>query len=441
MSVRDFPPVFLPDGALDGRYSVTFGRAENQCPRSAFLYVKYSGGAAAHPLERGSALHRVFEVATRTLLDENAGQERPEPIPAEVVKVIVNEVLADPHYRCPFEEHDYLREAAYRWADEVRTLFDPRRIVAVETLMVLEVGGWQIRAKIDYAELLGAVLRLWDYKSSRSMPTQEDVGRKRPDGSIAAKDYQLVLYALACVFGRPVRVEPCPFCVSMPCAACTSCGGKGRIETVEPFPVAGTAQHVDLAYVFPGIEDKHTGGMAKREMSLTRLELAEYMASIEAQVAHVKYRKRTGDWPAVRGSHCVECPAKLECPIPAVLRDFAGTINTPEQAAEAAEQLDAEKSWHTARWKELVNYVKTLPGQRLRFGRDLVIEPVLRSSSEIRDKDAMFDAVERARLYGEPFERSRFVKQKMSTAPAQRRLSEQELAEERAEGSNEEEAA
>lgn len=436
-----FKPVFLPPGReLNGRVSVTFGRAENLCSRAGFLYAKHKGAATGHPLERGSALHRILELSTRAAI-ENYDPESPT-IPTEVVKDLCNVVFEDPAYRCPIEEHDQIREGAYRWAEHAT--FDPATLVACETLFVLDVGGFEMRGKIDRADLIegGAAADITDYKSSRTMPSFEDLGRKLRDGRIAAKDYQLVLYALLAAFGVPVRVVPCGGCdgtgvvnpdPTVDAGGCVACGGhtlgrgRGVIEIREPFGVAEQAQRFDLAYVFPCID---VGGEpGRRPVSLTRLELAEYRASLEAQMARVAAALVSGDWPATSGSHCNECPCEPECPIPSELRDFAGVINTVEEAAEAAERYVREKERLDARWAEIKTFVKKrVPGERLRVGRDQVIAPTVVTKRVIRDKDAMWEAVESARLHGRPFDRSEHEKEQVSTPIGLRRLSEEELA-------------
>jgi hypothetical protein len=206
--VRRFQPVHLSDDRrLHGKASQTLLKHYNGCPRSAYLYALNKGDASTPEMQRGSGLHAVLERATRAAIDQG------EPfIPPEVVKAIVNEVLADPEFAIPVEEHDYLRESAYRWAGEWSV--DPAAVVADETLFALDIGGYQVRCRIDFAELRerGAVVYVADYKSSRAAPAFEDVSRKRRDGTLAAKNFQLVLYALVLAFGVPVRVEECPRC-------------------------------------------------------------------------------------------------------------------------------------------------------------------------------------------------------------------------------------
>jgi RecB family exonuclease len=194
--MRRFEPVPFPEGARTDRASMTLLRHYDNCERSAYLYLKHDGGVGSHPMRRGSALHRVLQLLTDAMVEN--GEPR---VPPELAKAVVDEVLADPAYPCPVAEHDYLRESVYRWADE--TTFDPGSVIACETLFALEIAGVQVRAKIDRAEVLedGAV-HVVDYKSARALPSYEDVARKRPDGSMAAKAFQLVVYGLALAYGR-----------------------------------------------------------------------------------------------------------------------------------------------------------------------------------------------------------------------------------------------
>jgi hypothetical protein len=409
-----FEPVHLPgDRKLNGKVSQTFLKHYALCPRSGYLYALHKGTASTKEMQRGRAVHLVHEHAVKLMIEHGE-----VTIPPDIVKVIVNEVLAE--VPVPFEEHDLIRETAYRMASEMAV--DPGAVVACETLFVLEVGGYQVRCRIDFAELLegGAVLAVEDVKSSRSAPAYEEVARKRPDGSLATKAMQLILYALAAVFGVPVREE--------------EVDGE-RVEILEPFPVGSHAQRVDLAFTFPAIEDRE-GKIVRRPTSLTRAELDEYRASLEGLLARVARSEETGDWPAVVSDEaCSICPAAAECPIPVELRDHRGEINTPEQAAEALEVRHREKDVARAKSRELREFVKRHGA--VRYGDGMVAEIGYRVSTEIRDKDGMFDAQERAVRYGEPFERHRWVKDKESFPLVERALTADELAEEVEDGREE----
>lgn len=438
-----FAPVHL-SAPLDKRVSQTMLRHANSCMRSGLLYQETKGAVQTVEMLRGSAAHTIYERATNLMIEQG------EPmLPPELVKVIVNEVLAE--VPLPIEEHDYLREQAYRWASE--WTIDPMVVVACETLFVIEIDGWQVRCKIDFASLAagGLVAHVKDYKTGKGAPPWEEISRKRTDGTISAKNIQLILYSLALVYGRPVRVERCWNCDGIGSLGlshdeqqergearteCPICNGHGHVETIEPFPVAARAQEVIAEFIYPGIEDSE-GKMLRRPMSLNRMELDEYRESLSAILAGLDHAEQTGDWPAVvSDAACNECPCSARCPIPAELRDHRGEINDYEELVEAATVYYRRKKELEADRREIKSAAKAYgegPRARVRFGKDRVWEiGDLRESSEIPDKDGMFDAMQRAVDFGEPFERAAWVKPSKTTPFAERALSEDELAEEAA---------
>jgi hypothetical protein len=427
-----FDPVFLPeDRRLGGRASQTFLKHFNGCPRSGFLYAKYKGEAQTVKMMRGSAGHRIFELATNAMVDA-----KQPTIPPELVKAIVDEVLADPEYPLPLEEHDYLREMSFRWASEWTV--DPAYVVATETLFVLEIGGYQVRCKVDFAQLLedGAALYIVDYKTGQGVHRYEDVARVMSDGRLMAKNFQLVLYALAMAFGVPVRIDPCPNCqlggpvtpdyaasmvLGIPCAVCDD---RRVVETPEPFSVASGVQRFDLEFVYPAVETREKV-MLRRPMTLTRTDLHAYRASLEATLTRLAIAERDGDWPAVvSDSACGMCPASSECPIPPVLRDYLGAIDSPEQVESAASALDRGKSEHRKMQAVLRAYAKA-NGGRIRYGNK-VWELVYSEHEEIKDKQVLWDAVERSLRTGEPFDRSEHVKTKGRTDFVARDITEED---------------
>jgi hypothetical protein len=253
-----------------------------------------------------------------------------------------------------------------------------------------------------------------------------------------AKNFQLVLYALGLAFGTPVRIEPCLVCSGgadhWSGRECPSCEGHGVHEVPEPFPLAGQAQRFDLAFVFPGIENKD-GEMGRRAMSLTRTELSEYMESLRGLLKRLGESEESGDWPAqVSDDACTECPARSLCPIPAELRDHRGTINTVEQAREAQEKLDRVRAESDAISREIKSFCKA-QGIDLRFGRDKVREWTVTETEKIVDREGFMLAVERAAEFGEPLDRSRFIKTAKGTGFSIRTLTADELAAEAAERS------
>jgi hypothetical protein len=428
-----FEPVHLPeDRGLNGRASQTLIRKYAMCPRSAYLYQLFKGEASSAAMVRGRGFHLIAERSIRAAMEQGEAT-----IPPEVVKAIANEVFAEEHV--PFDEHDAVREMAYRWGSEIAV--DPGAVVALETLFTLELAGWQVRCRIDFAEVTrgGATVVVRDWKTSKAAVPYDEIARKRPDGSLSAKNAQLVLYALALAFGVPVRVEECVMCQGtgrLLMDECGLCGGAGHTETPEPFPVAGRAQSFELSFVYPAIEDKD-GKMLTRDVTLTRLELEEYRASLEATLVRLGESERTGDWPAIQSdAACSECPASSLCPIPTELRDHRGTINSVEQAREAAEVLDRRDAINAAVRKEIKAFAKAHETP-IRYGADKVLEFGYTESERIADKDAMWADMDRAVRFGEPFDRARYVKVVKSTPFRQRTLSADELAEEAIGGSNE----
>jgi len=398
-----FAPVTL-GRSLDNRVSATLLRHYSSCPRSGYLYAKYRGEGRADAMVRGEAFHRVAELATKAMID--AGEST---IPSELVKAIVNEVLSE--VPVPFSEHDYLRECAWRWAAE--WAIDPSRVICAETLLALQLGDWQVRGRVDFAELRegGGGVYIADFKTARAAPAYEDIARKRPDGTLAAKQLPLVLYALMLAFGQPIRLEP---------------GPEGEaVEVLDPFPLAGRAGMFDLELIFPGIEDRE-GRMLRRPVSLTRPELLEYQESLRGLLARLGESEDSGDWPAIiTDEGCKECPASGECPIPRELREHRGTINSMAQAREAAEVLDRRRAEDNAMRKELKAFAEA--HGEIRYGADKAMRFGYTEQQRIADREAMFDAVERAVNFGESFERERYVQTVRSTPFGAVRLSADEL--------------
>lgn len=432
-----FEPVHLPPERVpDGAVSMTGLKHFQACPRSGYLYLLHKGSAQSVAMARGSAFHEIVERATRAMLVEQETQ-----MPGELIKAITQEVLSET--QVPVSEHDYIREMAYRWAEQ--TTIDPSKVIGVEQLVEVEIGGWRVRCKLDLIEQgEDGSVRIDDYKTSLAAPPYEELARKRPAGGLAAKQFQLVLYALAARYGSPVRVESCLTCAGRGSieairltadgqedddnAPCPDCDGRGHREIPEPFPLAAGALWFDLRLVFPGIEweDK----MVTRPVSLTPLELAEYRGSIEATLANFERALETGDWPAIQSSEaCKECPAKKLCPIPRELHDHAGEINTVEDLREASEQLEKRGDLDQALRKEIKAFMKGRELREVRYGKSRAWRFSYAESERIDDKDALWAAVARAVEFGEPFNKSEHVRVVGSTTLKVVDLTPDELAE------------
>ncbi len=408
------------------RFSQTLLRMFDRCERSGYLYVKYSGGPGSHDMARGTAFHVFAERATRLLCE----QEEPR-LPGDLGKALMTEVLHE--IAVPVEQHDRLRQMAWHWCDG--TVIDPSRVIAVEQKIVLPIGGRDVSMKVDFAELSedGGLCAVRDYKTSQYVPGLSDVTVRMPDGRLAPTSFQLILYSLGLVHGFPVHDRPCVDCrgggfagVSVPAseAVCKACGGRGKVEERDPFPLAGRATVVDAAEVYPA--HLHDDGMPERGGLIRREELPDHMASVAAVVARLDEAFGSWEFDAVDGSHCAECPARSECPLPEHLRDFRGRINTPDELAEAARVHFRRKDELAADWRE----IRTSAGIHgpVRFGADQVLEFATQETKRT-DTEGLLMAAERAAEYGEPLDPSEFVKSSVSTRLRKRTLSPAELAE------------
>lgn len=400
-----FAPVFL-DEPLENRAAMTFLRHANQCPRAGFLYQKHRRrGVQTVAMMRGSAGHAVFERGTKAMLETGN-----VAVPPELVKAIAQEVFEE--FPVPVEEHDYLREQAYRWGEQFR-LREDEEVVAVERLFVLEVDGWQVRCRVDFASKdAGNRLYVLDYKTGRGAPNYDDVTRKRPDGSLAAKAFQLIVYTLTIALGRPVEVRDCPNCIDGSVAVgvppsmwqsdeiapepqqepCETCGARGYVEVVGEQVARGCPEAI-MEYVYPGIEDGE-GRMLRRTMGLTRVELLEYLESLRALLKRVERYEQMGEWPAVvSDAACDECPCPAECPIPAELRDHHGSINTPEQVVEALQKRHVRQKRDRALGREIRGFVDKVMGGGPVFYGNRVAEIVPREQTEVKDRDGLIEAL------------------------------------------------
>src|SRR5690606_8729794 len=204
--------------------------------------------------------------------------------------------------------------------------------------------------------------------------------------SYSAKNMQLILYAVALVFGLPVRREVDPVSGEV-------------VEERGPFPLAPRAQLVKAAFVYPGIEEQkgpRQGLMARREVTLTPLELHEYLTSLAALGERVAHAVESGDWRARPSASCGECPAPLMCPIAPEVRVYtdsdgaaaaAGWVNSPEDASRRMALVHRAKAVMAAWEKEVKAWSKARDGAWVPFGADLEAGWQAVSSEVIEDRE------------------------------------------------------
>jgi hypothetical protein len=148
------------------------------------------------------------------------------------------------------------------------------------------------------------------------------------------------------------------------------------------------------------------------EGGLTRLEVEEARRDIARKVRQFAQSATTGEWPAMHGSHCSECAAESECPLPRTLRNFAGAINTLDEAQEAAMWVEKWQPRITATRKELKLWAKQ--HGPFRFGRDREMAFVAQTATTT-DWEQLERAIEDARSYGVPFSADDHRKRRVST--------------------------
>lgn len=411
---RKLPPV--EPVRVPSRFSQTLIAKHDDCPRSAYLYVKHKSGAGSHEMDRGTLAHMVWERAMKTLIAHGERQFSPEDPEqaASMMAAIVDEVLREnPGLVVPRREVDDVREMAYHWA--VAYDVDPEHVAGIERLMVLDLEcGWTISGKLDVIALPSAELgQVDDCKSGMALPTQEEYA-----GSV-----QPWVYAVLLCFGTPVDRERCLTCnddsdgtpIYPPGEGhpgCPACKGKGYVE-VRGEPFGQHLKGVLCREVYPRPKPRDDGLLHHREILLARTAIADYRADLERMAATLAARFESWDFPARSGSWCSECPAQQECPLPAALRDYAGTINTVAQASEAWEKTQRAKAQLAAVEKEVKNFAKAHSVPIVVGDEQWQWQPkegrAVRKAGQRSDWDGLVAAVEEAATFGTPFDVTQWV--------------------------------
>lgn len=378
----------------DGLISQTFLNYHDRCDRAAYLYRRWSGGAPAHALNRGTLFHIFAERALRHLIAEEE-----QSLPPEMAKEMMLEVLRDnPTLAVPAKERDVLRELAWNWA--TGTSFWPEFIVGVEEQMTLQVGKWTIRCRIDLVEAPPRVCEVTDWKTAWAQDTSVEF---TTNGQVAigtegwpkwGGNFQTQVYALALAEGV---------------------NGDG-------LPLAHDFDTFKMKLVYP--RWPRPDGLATKECTITRAQLLDFKDDLEVQLDRVEESLRTREWQATPGSHCSECPAPRACPLPRHLRgDSQLPIDAPlGDAVELAR-------WHFFTSNDTRDVMRRLKAWAkvngpIPLGDDTDMEYAFSDEfrEEIPDKERLRLAVEGAANYGEEFNWTHFVRERSSTKFSKRKV-------------------
>lgn len=382
---RDFPPVEPID--VPEKFSQTFLRHYEECPRSAYLYAKYRGGAASHPLERGTLFHTFAEQAIKTMIEHGENSMPPEQ-GKELMEHLVN---TEPHV-VPYSEIDDLYGMAWNFCEA--TWIDPATVIAVEAMFELEVAGRILRGRIDLATAEGRVAEVIDYKTKFAPPP----------GRGALKTFQTALYSTGIRYG-----------------------------SLDGAPILDHLEHFSLREEYPRTiwEEDGKPTLAYRDALVSADQLGAFRIYLEGLVGRVERSFATWDFKAVEGDHCSYCPCRAECPIPVYLR--GDSFRPEDEVIESDEQAAAAASRRFFMKKQLASDLKALKvwaneHGEIRYGRDLILENTATETTKLKSKPKLVESIDAAVTYGKPFDLEDHYRTSHGHSLAERALTEHELA-------------
>lgn len=431
--MRDFKPVEPIDPP--NRLSVTFLKLADHCMRAGYLALAHKG-AASHRMLGGSAFHTGAE---RLMLDLIESGEQSVYAPQTIVvgeslaleeekdaklglsqttAAIVDEILEeDLEHAPPAHEADAVRQMLYHLA--IGNDVNPQSVVGVEQPFVLELdAGWQLVGKVDLAYLLEpGFAAVDDFKTGYGIPGEGDFL-----GSTTG--FQLRTYAVLLAFGRPatfVNADGQPI-------------GPGDDREDGRYVATGPRmqglQRVRARAVYPryltgedGDPDRRLRCRVLRQPDgrewLSRQMLHEHRLDLERRARAVSAAFSSWDWPAVPGDHCSECPAQALCPIPKELRNYAGSMNHPEEAGEALDWADRTSANVRAVRAEARRFIEHNGPAPAPVGMEYALEVkatrALRKRGGRSDLDGLLAAATAAAEFGEAFDPAEFVREGQKT--------------------------
>jgi hypothetical protein len=382
------------------------------CRRSAYLALKYPDQRSVE-MDFGSAGHFFLERLVSDLIAQSepslyAPAEGEDPVAAakqvaSLSAAMVDEILREhPELNVPIahKSHsvDHLRQVAYHLA--VGLPFDPQQVLGLEQSFELDLEcGWMLTGRVDV--LLGLRDDTLGVDDAKTSYNTED------DRATFENLFQLRAYALLVLFGVPV--DP----------------AGNRLLSVGDGVNWVRARHLYPRYLTGENEVRTMEAVFSRQQvqdwrhDLERLA-ADFVVPFDAAPEFFE-----GDWPARSGSWCSECACQQECPLPPKLRDYAGTVNTVEQASLALGAADRTSAVVNATRKEVREFAKRAGPIRVGDGEYRWVETEKWDTDWEGLEAAVFEAVN----FGQPFDMSLYRKRKPGTSFKRVRLEPDEIKE------------
>ena len=310
----------------------------DQCGYAGFLYLKHSGGTGSHPMDRGTAFHIFAERATYKLMEqagvlddatieraramaleqsEQTGEDHraifrdfleqagagPARLDPDDARDLMQQVLLDhPELNVPVGQQEPLRAMAWNFA--TGHIIDARAVIAVETLLELELDGWTLRGKVDRAELHDGIAYVHDYKTSRLnlKGEREDEGKVIAAEEKYRESFQPPFYALLVAEGtvaHPSERHPQTF-IDPNLYGERLTKGVTEVNTLEHYP----------RYRY-----EETGELVSRFATWNAAKLADFKEGLRYLLRKLEHGLTTDRWAATPSDHCGICPMESECPI------------------------------------------------------------------------------------------------------------------------------
>lgn len=400
---QDLPPIEEPL-QLPLEPGQTFLKYHDRCDRAAYLYLKYGVGAGSIELNRGWIFHEVA-----ALILEYAIEHSEPSVPPELGKELLIEVMkANPHRLVSAAERDALRYMVANFC--TAEVWDPERIVCVEGSMTLDVGDYTITGHPDRVEDLGGGgLEIVDYKTSWSMPDSDEWKNLSfaDDGTPRfAGDFQTMLYGLM--------------------------GIEGKLDGV---PMEGY-EYAKLRLAFPRF--LFGDQLGAREAVVTRRQLLDFRDDVELQLERLtKVNIGEGKWQPTPGeAACRECPAKFECPLPAMLRpesqhsDLTDTTGLKKAATNWFFMTKSAEALKRRMKKAVIRLADENPEQvaldngevGIQIGSDVALILSTTETERLKDKDVQREAIRRAVEYGEDYDEREHYSYSQTTSLDKRKV-------------------